>query len=187
MQVTVECQTRPAGSKPRAMRRAGKIPATLYGHKGSESIPLVLDLAAVQTLLRSAVPNNTPIDLKVTDEGFQGIALLREVQFHPYHDHILHLSFFAIGSQASVEVDVPLHFEGTPIGVKAGGSIEILMNQMRVKCPPTQVVERLNIDISHLDVGKGIHVGDIALPEGASAVSDPTPLVVHVLAGRKAR
>lgn len=187
MQLTIDCQTRPANTQPRALRRTGKIPATVYGHKGAESTAISLDTKEVSLLLRKAKVNNTLIDLNVTDGDFKGFTLLREVQYHPYKNEVYHLSFFSIASQATVEVDIPLSFVGIPTGVKvSGGSVEVHMNEVRVACPPTQVPEKFEVDISNLDIGDGIHVSDLVLPEGAIIAADSTPLVVNVIAARKA-
>jgi len=94
MAITVECKKRPEGSKPKALRRSGEIPANLYGHKGTESISLTIDAKTVERLLKRASVNNTLIDLKVTDVPWQGQALIRELQVHPAKGTPYHLSFF---------------------------------------------------------------------------------------------
>jgi large subunit ribosomal protein L25 len=186
MQLSIECTTRPANTNPRALRRSGRIPATVYGHKGAESTAISLDTKDTTTLLRHAKLNNTMIELNVTDGDFKGLALLREVQSHPYKDNVYHISFFAIGAQSSIEVAIPLHFTGVPVGVKVdGGTVEVLMNQIKVACPPNLVPDSLEVDITDLQVGKGFHVSDISLPEGVSLVGESTPLVVNVIAARK--
>jgi large subunit ribosomal protein L25 len=186
MQLSIECKTRTPNSNPRALRRSGRIPATVYGHQGAESTAISLDVKDTTALLRKAKVNNTMIELNVTDGNYKGVAILREVQTHPYKNDIYHLSFFAIGAQSSIEVEIPLQFTGIPVGVKVdGGSVEVMMNQIKVACPPNLVPASLEVDISELEVGKGIHVGDIQLPEGVILVGEPTPLLVSVIASRK--
>jgi large subunit ribosomal protein L25 len=185
MQLTIDCNTRPDGMNPRAMRRAGQIPGTVYGHKGSESTAITLNAKDVETMLRKANLNNTLIELSLSDGSFKGVTLLREVQKHPYKNSIYHISFFAIASQTSVLVNIPLKFIGTPIGVKTGGIVEILMNRLQVNCPPTNVPEVIEVEIAHLPEGKGIYAGDILLPEGVTLAIDTTPLVMTVAIGRK--
>ena len=80
MSITVECTTRPEGSKPRALRRSGMIPANLYGHKGAESISLVVDAKSVERLLKTAAVNKTELVLKVTDISWNGTTVIKEVQ-----------------------------------------------------------------------------------------------------------
>jgi large subunit ribosomal protein L25 len=95
MSITVECQTRPEGIKPRALRRSGKIPANLYGHKGAESISLVLDAKNVERLLKAAAVNKTELVLNITDISWSGTTVIRELQTHPSKGTPYHLSFFA--------------------------------------------------------------------------------------------
>jgi large subunit ribosomal protein L25 len=185
MQLTLNCNSRPDGLNPRAMRRAGQIPGTVYGHQGSESTAISLDAKEVETLLRKANPNNTLIELSINDGGFKGVTILREIQKHPYKNAIYHLSFFAIETQAKVAVNIPLKFVGTPIGVKTGGIVEILINRLQVSCPPTKVPDHIDVEVSHLAEGKGIYAGDITLPEGVILTTDTTPLVYTVAVGRK--
>ncbi|NJK33718.1 MAG: 50S ribosomal protein L25/general stress protein Ctc [Oscillatoriales cyanobacterium SM2_2_1] len=181
MLMTIDCTTRPA-TNPRALRRSGKVPATIYGHNGGESTAVTLDTKQVIELLRKAVINNTLIEVNVTDGDFKGKTLLREVQHHPYKNEVYHLSFFAIQNQSRVEVSIPLHFTGVPVGVKVGGgSVDVGMNEIRVSCPPEQVPEFLEVDITELNVGQGIHIGDLKLPEGVKPATDTTPLVVTIL------
>lgn len=95
MPITVETQKRPEGSKPRALRRSGLIPANLYGHNGAESISLVVDVKTVERLLKQATPNKTEIELNIPDLQWSGKTVLREVQIHPAKGTPYHLSFFA--------------------------------------------------------------------------------------------
>lgn len=95
MSITVECTTRPEGSKPRALRRSGMIPANLYGHNGTESIPLVVDAKSVERLLKKAAVNKTELELKVTDISWNGTTVIKEVQTHPAKGTPYHVSFFA--------------------------------------------------------------------------------------------
>lgn len=95
MVLSIECQKRPEGSKPNALRREGKIPATLYGHNGAESIQLVVDAKQAGFLVRDAVEGKTAIDVSIPDLSWNGKAVLQEVQSHPWRNYLYHLSFFA--------------------------------------------------------------------------------------------
>lgn len=95
MSITLESQKRPEGSKPNALRRAGLIPANLYGHKGGESVSLVVNAKAVERLLKQAAVNQTKIELNIPELDWSGTTVLREVQTHPAKGFVYHLSFFA--------------------------------------------------------------------------------------------
>ena len=182
MSLTINASTRSSKSNNRALRRNGQIPATVYGHKGADSISISLNAKETTTLLREATINNTMIEVNVIDGDFKGKTLLREVQNHPYKNSVYHLSFFAIESQSKIEVDIPLHFVGVPVGVKVGGgSIDTIKNFVRVACAPSNIPSSFEIDITPLEIGKGVHVNEIAYPEGVKPVTDGTALVVTIL------
>ncbi len=179
MEVTVECQKRPDGSKPRALRRSGLIPAVLYGHKGAESVSLTLPAKTAETLLKKATLNNTLVQVNIPDISWNGQALLREVQTHPWKtNQVYHLSFFSVAAQDSLEVTVPLHFVGQAAGIKSGGILDPVITEIQVQCAPGDIPESINVDISNLEIGDSLHVSDIALPQGITPLLDPETTIV---------
>lgn len=182
MEIAVECQKRAEGSKPNALRRSGLIPAVLYGHKGAESLALTIPAKAVETLLKQRVVNNVLIDLNIPEISWKGKTLLREVQRHPWKGFPYHLSFFAVGSQDSLEVEVSLHFVGESVGVKLGGGVlDTVMTQLAVKCKPDSIPDGIEVDISNLNVGDALHIHELVLPAGVVAIGEPNQVVVSVL------
>ncbi len=182
MELTVESQKRTEGSKPKALRRAGLIPAVLYGHNKAESIALTVNAKAAEILLRDASVNNTLIDLKITDIPWSGKALLREVQSHPWKRFPYHLSFFAVASQDTLTIEVPLHYVGEAAGVKLeGGMLDTVFNSLQVQCAPNNIPEAIEINVSDLQVGGSLHIHEIVLPPGVTALSEPGQVVVSVL------
>ncbi len=103
MSLSIECHKRPEGSKPRALRRQGQLPATIYGHQGAESWLLVVNAKDAEALLRQVKLNETPIEVKIPDLDWSGQALIREVQYHPWRRNLYHLSFFVAPSPVAVE------------------------------------------------------------------------------------
>jgi large subunit ribosomal protein L25 len=187
MELTIECQKRPAGSKTNALRRQGLTPAVLYGHNGTESVELTLNTRAAQTLVRKASLNNTMIQVSVPDMPWSGKALLREVQVHPWRGDLYHLSFFSVGTQATVQVTVPLHFVGDAIGVKQnGGTLDTVLTELEVVCSPNSVPETIEIDVSKMDVGDALHVSELPLPEGVTVVGEADRVVVSILGSKTA-
>ncbi len=185
MEIKVECQKREAGSKPRAMRRAGLIPANLYGHDGAKAISLTVPGKMVEHLMKEATVNNTLIDLEITDIPWRGKTLLREVQTHPWKGFPYHLSFFSIASQASIKVVMPLKFVGEAIGVKEeGGILETRSTEIEVECAPDNIPEAIEVDVSELRVGKALLVKELVMSAGVSAVSEPEQILATVLASR---
>jgi large subunit ribosomal protein L25 len=182
MELTIECQKREAGSKPRALRRAGLIPAVLYGHNGSESISLTIKAKTAEHLIRDGSVNNTLIQLNIPDLSWNGKTLLREVQTHPWKNYPYHLSFFAVGSQDSIEVEVPLHFVGEAPGVKVdGGVLDPVITAFKIQCAPNNIPDAIEIDVSGLQMGDALLVNQISLPQGVTALNEPDQPVVTVL------
>lgn len=185
MELTIECQKREAGSKPNALRRSGLIPAVLYGHNGTESIPLTVKAKTVETMLKKAVVNNTLITLEIPDISWNGTTLLREVQKHPWKNNTYHLSFFAVSAEDTIEANVPLHLVGEAIGVKTGGGVlEPVMTEFTVQCRSNNIPDAIEVDISGLDIGDHLLVNQITLPEGVTTTLEPEQPVVTVIAPR---
>ncbi|MBD2411504.1 50S ribosomal protein L25/general stress protein Ctc [Nostoc calcicola FACHB-389] len=182
MAITVECQKRPEGSKPKALRRSGEIPANLYGHKGTESISLTINAKTVERLLKRASVNNTLIDLNVTDVPWRGKALLRELQIHPAKGTPYHLSFFAVAGHGDTNVEVRLRFVGEPVGVKQeGGVLDTTVTELQVTCAPENIPEFIDIDVSNLKIGDNLRVSDISFPEGVTPLAESERVLVSVL------
>ena len=183
MDVTVECKKRPEGSKPRALRRSGLIPAVLYGHKGAESVALTLNAKDAELLLKKATVNNTLVQVKIPDLSWTGKALLREVQTHPWKHSLYHLSFFSVAAQDSLEVVVPLHFVGEAVGVKEdGGVLEPVLTELQVQCAPDSIPEAIEVDVSNLKAGDTLRVEELVLPQGVTALNEPDGTVVTIAA-----
>jgi large subunit ribosomal protein L25 len=187
MQLTIECNQRPEGSKPKALRRDGLIPAALYGHNGAESISLIVGAKTVEQLLKDCSVNNTLINLTIPELSWTGKTLLREVHTHPWKPFIYHLSFFAVSAQDSVEVTIPLDFVGESAGVKlAGGILDPVITELQVKCAPDSIPEKIEVDVSGLNIGDALHINQLVVPPGVTPViTDGEQVVVSVLGRQK--
>lgn len=182
MEITVQCQKRPSGSKPRALRRDGLIPAVLYGHKGAESEELTIDAKTAENLMKKGAVNHTLIQLNIPDLSWAGKALLREVQTHPWKGFPYHLSFFSVGTLESVEVTIPLNFIGEPIGVKnSGGMLDLVITEVQVNCKPGNIPEAIDVEVSSLEVGDALHISELQLPEGVEVIAEADQVVASIL------
>jgi|SRR4028118_1016745 large subunit ribosomal protein L25 len=187
MEVTVECQKRPEGSKPKALRRSGLIPASLYGHNGAESVALTLNAKDAETLLKKATLNNTLVQVKIPDISWSGKALLREVQTHPWkRTELYHLSFFSVAAQESLNVAVRLHFVGDAVGVKEGGVLDPVFTELQVQCAPENIPESIDVDVSNLQIGDSLNADQLVLPSGITILIEPGETIVTVVAPRAA-
>lgn len=181
MNISVECQSRPEGSKPRALRREGLIPAALYGHDGAKSISLTIPAKEAQMLLRDAAINNTLIDLKIPDISWKGKALIREVQAHPWKRTLHHLSFFTVSAKQLVEVVVPVILTGKAAGTKEGGIVDQSMTELKISCAADNIPESIEVNITNFEIGTILHVGEIVLPDGTTALDDPERTAISIV------
>ena len=185
MSITVECQKRPEGSKPRALRREGLIPAALYGHNGAESISLTMKSKDAQILLRNAAVNNTLVDLNIPDISWSGRAIIREVQAHPWKKTLFHLSFFSVSAGETLELVVPVNLVGEATGAKEGGVLEQVLTEFHISCIPSNIPESIDIDVSNFELGTNLTVGEVVLPEGVTVIEDPERVVFAIVAPSK--
>ncbi|MGB7443079.1 MAG: 50S ribosomal protein L25/general stress protein Ctc [Coleofasciculaceae cyanobacterium] len=182
MDVTVECQKRPEGSKPRALRRSGKIPAVLYGHKGAESIDLTVDAKDAEILLKKAGVNHTPVKVKVPELNWSGTTIIREAQTHPWKNQVYHLSFFSLARQDSVQLVVPLNLVGESPGVKEGGIMDQVMTEIQVQCAPDSIPEAIEIDVSNMELGYTMHLHELVVPKSVTLLEDSERTVLSIVA-----
>ena len=182
MQVTLECQTRPEDSKPRALRRQGLIPAALYGHKGAESVSLTVKAKDAENLLKKASVNNTLVDVNIPELPWNGKALIREVQSHPWKRTIYHLSFFSVAAQDTLDIVVPIHTVGEAPGVEEGGVLEQIMTELQVQCAPDKIPEVIEVDVSNMEMGASIHLHELDIPEGVTVMDDPERTIISIVA-----
>ena len=185
MSITIECQKRPEGSKPRALRRQGLIPAALYGHKGAESVSLTMNRKDAQVLLKNASVNNTLVDINIPDLSWSGKAIIREVQAHPWKRTLFHLSFFSVSAGETLEVVVPINLVGEAAGVKGGGILEQILTEFNVSCIPSNIPESIDIDVANFGLGTNLTVGEVVLPEGVTVIEDPERIVFSIVTPSK--
>ncbi|WP_304383661.1 50S ribosomal protein L25, partial [Muribaculum intestinale] len=150
--------------------------------KGIITTDLVVKTDDVRKLLYT--PDVFAIELDLNGEKRN--AVLREVQFHPVKDTVLHIDLLEVNENKPVVVEVPVKLEGHAEGVKAGGKLQLSMKKLKVKAPYTQIPERVVINIDHLGLGKTLQVGDLHY-EGLELVNAKNAVVCAVQLTRAAR
>lgn len=176
--LSAELRTETGKGIARRLRRAGRLPANLYGRRdGAES--LTLDAHELSRLLANIHAASTVIDLRV-DSGQPRPVLIREIQRHPYRPHVLHIDFFEIRADVKIKVQVPVHVEGTPHGVEMGGILQQMRHDLEVECLPNEIPSDFTVDVSALEIGDSIHVGDI--DSGGSVILDDADLTICTVA-----
>ncbi len=160
------------------LRRAGLVPAVLYGLQG-RSLPLSIPAAELERFVRSG---SHLVELTMGSETRD--AILREVQQDPLTEQILHVDLQRVDKDAAVEDSVRITYKGMAAGSKEGGLFQGLMDVIKVRGRPRDLPAGLVLDITELLVGDAIYVRDVALPDGVTAVDGPDELVAHVAAMR---
>jgi large subunit ribosomal protein L25 len=167
----------------RRLRAAGRIPAVLYGPK-ADSRSITVEARALQLLFqKSAAGINTLIDL--TLDGGKEVVIVKELQREPVRGTYLHADFYTVDLAQKIEVSVPVHLVGKAPGVELGGGIlDHPLREIELSCLPRAIPEQIEVDVSALQLGESIHVGELSLPEGVEVLSDPELAVASVVAPR---
>ena len=163
------------------MRAAGRVPAVIYGRQAK---PQNLELSAKEfgDLIHHSVSENLLVDLSVeNDARAKRLALVQEIQHHPLEGDVLHVDFHEVTENEKVIVLVPLETVGEAAGVKnSGGVLEHVVFKLKVRALPRDLPEQMIVDVSHLELGKSIHLGDIKAPAGVEILGDKNIAVISV-------
>lgn len=181
--LTVAVRERAGKGAARSMRRAGKIPAVLYGQ--GECLLLTVNPDELTKILKSHAGSTALISLTVdgAKSGPNRTALLRDYQVDPVTGAVLHADLFEISMAKPIRVKVPIKVIGSvPVGVKEGGVLHHNMRDVHVECLPAALPDYVEVDASALTIGGGIHVKEMRALEGVRFLDEPDQMVVSVAA-----
>lgn len=169
----------------RGPRRQGRVPATVYGRK-IQPQNLEVDGRDLQNLMLHSVSENLLVDLAVAEDARpKRLVLLQEVQHHPLSGKVLHIDLHEVAENEPVTITVPVETAGTPIGVsRDGGILEHVLFKVRVRALPRDLPEFLEVDVSELELGESVHIGEMKSPTGVVVLGDSKIPVVSVAAPR---
>jgi large subunit ribosomal protein L25 len=155
------------------LRNSGRIPAVIYG-AGETPQSLELISKELDTVLHHHISEALLVDLKVdSDARPQRLALLQQVQHHPLTRQVLHVDFHEVSANEPVTVSIPVQATGESVGVKtAGGVLEHVLHKVRVRALPKDLPEVIVVDVSTLEVGQAIHIGELAPPAGVEILGN---------------
>jgi large subunit ribosomal protein L25 len=163
------------------LRGSGRVPAVIYGR---QTKPQNLEVSAkeFEDLIHHSVSENMLVDLSVeSDARAKRLALVQEIQHHPLDGKVLHVDFHEVAENEKVIVQVPLETTGEAAGVKnSGGVLEHVLFKLKVRALPKDLPEQIVVDVSHLELGKAIHIGEIKAPEGVEIIGDKNIPVIAV-------
>lgn len=176
MKIEVHRRDERGKAEIRRLRSEGFIPGIYYDREQPESISFKVD----QKVLLSALASDALV-YHVTVGGTRKNVLIKEIQYHPVTDEILHVDFKGVHMDDKVEVHIPIHIIGKPTGVKdEGGQLHHILMDVIVKALAVNIPTSFEIDVSDLRIGDAIHAGDLELDEGVELVTAPDTLVANV-------
>ena len=162
----------------RQIRMAGRIPGVVYGPE-TDPIPVSVEEREFRTAMRHASSGSI---LNLSLDGKETKAVLREMQRDPVTSRVLHIDFHAISMNKPIHVAIPIHFVGTPVGVKVdGGIMQATMREIEISCLPINIPEHLEVNVSELRIGDSIHVGNVSIPN-ATILADAQRTIVVISA-----
>ena len=162
------------------VRNGGNVPGVIYGN--GDTVHFSLDAKELDKVLHS--PNSYIIDLDLEGEKMKGV--MREVQYHPVHDNVLHIDFYRVDESKPVAIDIPVKLVGNSEGVKLGGKLTLSKRKIHVSGLVKDLPDTLDIDITNLGLGKSIFVGDLKY-DNITLLSPATTAVCAVMMTRAAR
>ena len=175
--IELKGQVREAGNKAavKAVRRAGQVPCNIYGH-GIENVLFTIDAQDLKLITHT--PNSYIIDLELSN-GTKMYAVIHEVQYHPVSDEALHVDFIAVNEEKPITIEVPVLVTGHSEGVKMGGKLLVSSRKLRVSAMMNNLPDVLEVDSTHLMIGKQIVAGDLNY-EGVTIVSPKATIICSV-------
>ncbi len=180
--VAAESRTETGKNVNRRLRTRGLIPGVLYGAK-KEAVPVAVSPKEITTILRSKSGENTLFDLEIG--GSRRKVILKEFQVEPIKGSLLHADFYEVALDKPIEVSVHVEVVGVPVGVKVeGGLLDFVTRELEIECLPSDIPEKITVDVSELGMNQSIRVSDIKVPDKVTMLSDAELVVVHVVAPR---
>lgn len=179
MEYTLKAEPRGKKPNPRELRRQGRIPGVLYGQGLNRSIALK---ARELELLLQRITRSSKITLELNGQRMP--TFIKEIQYDPLTDHILHVDLYRPALDRPVVMDVPVRLRGEAKGCKEGGVLQVLRDLVKVRAPIDQIPEIVEVDITALGIGQAVHVNELKL-ENVQVLTPGDVTLVAVVAPRK--
>ena len=170
----------------KALRKQNLIPCNLYGvERNEKGLPVAKAFSVTFEEVRNLVYSPDIFSVNLTIDGKTVLAVMREIQFHPVKDNILHIDFYQVTPEKPIVMAVPVKLNGLAAGVKAGGKLEQILRRVKAKALYTAIPEKIEIDVTPLTIGKSFKVGDLKV-DGIEFVSPKDAVICTVLSTRSA-
>ena len=169
-------------SNARRLRRTGNLPGVIYG-AGKEATAIELNTHDFEQVLHHHSSETMLVDVELQGEGLIS-ALVKEVQHHPVSGDLIHVDLQKMDADVAIQVEINIELVGEAAGVKAGGTLDLVMHTVEVECLPGDLIEAIEIDVSDLEIGSILHVSDLDLGAQFKVLSDTDAIIVSVAAPR---
>ena len=170
----------------KALRKQNLIPCNLYGvERDEKGLPVAKAFSVTFEEVRKLVYSPDIFSVNLTIDGTTVLAVMREIQFHPVKDNILHIDFYQVTPEKPIVMAVPVKLNGLAAGVKAGGKLEQIMRRVKAKALYTAIPEKIEIDVTPLTIGKSFKVGDLKV-DGIEFTSPKDAVICTVMSTRSA-
>ncbi len=175
--VSVKIEPRETGGKAlvKEMRAKGFVPVEIYGKGVSNAHGWI----SAKDLL--SFPHGEAFLIEAEVNGEKRVCILKDIQYGWLGDNPIHIDLYDLSKVKEIDVEIPLEFVGKPAGVELGGTFEILMHTLTIRVKPSELPERIQVDVSSLGLGEALHVRDISVPEGCSVLDNPEETVAVVV------
>ncbi len=171
----------------KALRKEGFVPCNLYGEaKDANGNPVALAFTSSFSELRKVIYTPHIYVIKVTIDGEDHTAILKEIQFHPVTDAPLHVDFYEVNDQKPITIGIPVKLNGLAQGVRDGGRMNLSIRKINVTAPYQVIPEHLDVDVTKLRIGKSIKVGELSY-EGLEIATSKEVVVCSIKMTRNAR
>ncbi|MGN0281187.1 MAG: 50S ribosomal protein L25/general stress protein Ctc [Prevotella sp.] len=168
-------------------RKQGLIPCNIYGEKKDENgNPVAMSFVCPMSELRKVVYTPHIYVVNINIDGEEHKAVMKELQFHPVTDALLHIDFYEVNEQKPITIGIPVKLNGLAQGVRDGGRINLSIRKINVTAPYLAIPEHLDIDVTNLQLGKSIKVGELSF-EGLTLATPAEVVVCSVKATRASR
>ena len=171
-------------NEARRTRRAGQVPAVVYGAASEgatrDAVSIAVEPKALLKILHSEAGANTLISLKL--DGSNTKVLVKDFQLDPVTHQVLHADFYRVAMDRMIEVTIPVLIKGEAKGVKLqGGLLEFIRREIQIECLPADIPEHVDVDVSDLMVGQGVRVRDVATNPKWRSLTETDTMLVHVI------
>ena len=169
----------------KTLRKEGLVPCNLYGQATADGKPVAMSFACPMTELRKVVYTPHIYVINLVIDGESHTAIMKELQFHPVTDALLHVDFLEVNDQKSITIGIPVKLVGLAQGVRDGGRMNLSIRKINVTAPYQQIPEHLDVDVTALKIGKSIKVGELSY-EGLELTTGKDVIVCSIKMTRAA-